>query len=172
MTTSKSYDYLNRLTQISSQPGASGLPPMAFNYSYNPANQRTQDKLAEGSYWVYQYDSLGQVISGHKYFYDNTPVPGQQFDYTFDTIRPRYDGTTTTNCFVAYDAMETLLSWPMPPTERPRGITNTAPSGKSSAKPARWRRPIPFGSRRSIRMMSRTCFTMVTAFIKHQQEPG
>jgi RHS repeat-associated protein len=89
MTTGKQYDYLNRLTQISSQPGAAGVPALAFNYGYNAANQRTQDKLADGSYWVYNYDSLGQVISGHKHFFDNTPVPGQQFDYTFDTIGNR-----------------------------------------------------------------------------------
>jgi RHS repeat-associated protein len=89
MTTSQAYDDLNRLTQIASQPAAAGLPPVAFNYSYNSANQRTQDKLADGSYWVYQYDSLGQVISGHKYFRDGTPVPGQQFDYSFDTIGNR-----------------------------------------------------------------------------------
>jgi RHS repeat-associated protein len=89
VTTTKTYDDLNRLTQKSSQPTASGLPPVTFNYSYNSANQRTQDKLADGSYWVYNYDSLGQVISGHKYFRDGTPMPGQQFDYGFDTIGNR-----------------------------------------------------------------------------------
>ena len=89
MTTTRQNDYLNRLTQISSQPGASGLKPIAFNYSYNNANQRTRSTLADGSYWLYQYDALGQVISGCKYFYDQTPVAGQQFDYTFDTIGNR-----------------------------------------------------------------------------------
>jgi RHS repeat-associated protein len=43
----------------------------------------------DGSYWVYQYDSLGQVTSGHKHFRDNSPVPGQEFDYSFDTIGNR-----------------------------------------------------------------------------------
>jgi len=89
MTTTKQYDYLNRLTSISSQPSGTGVPPVSFNYAYNLANQRTQDKLADGSYWVYQYDALGQVISGTKYFYDGTLVPGQQFYYSFDTIGNR-----------------------------------------------------------------------------------
>jgi len=89
MATTRQYDYLNRLSAISSQPSAASAPPIAFNYSYNNANQRTQDKLADGSYWVYQYDSLGQVTSGSKYFYDGTPVPGQQFGYNFDTIGNR-----------------------------------------------------------------------------------
>jgi YD repeat-containing protein len=78
---------VNRLTQISSQSSAS-IPAVSFNYSYNSANQRTQDQLADGSHWAYQYDSLGQVTNGNKYFYDNTIVPGQQFNYAFDTTRP------------------------------------------------------------------------------------
>jgi RHS repeat-associated protein len=89
MTTTKTYDYLNRLTQISSAPSAGYTLPLAFNYNYNPANQRTKDTLADGSYWVYGYDSLGQVTNGCKYFADGTPVGGQQFDYTFDTIGNR-----------------------------------------------------------------------------------
>jgi RHS repeat-associated protein len=35
------------------------------------------------------YDSLGQVISGKKYWPDGTPVAGQQFEYTFDDIGNR-----------------------------------------------------------------------------------
>src|SRR5579884_2685139 len=89
MIATESYDFLNRLTFISSQPGAAGMPPVSFNYQYNAADQRVRVTLADGSYWIYQYDSLGQVISGHKYFSDNTPVPGQQFDYSFDNIGNR-----------------------------------------------------------------------------------
>jgi YD repeat-containing protein len=80
---------LNRLTAVASQPSGTGVPPVSFNYAHNAANQRTQDTLADGSYWVYNYDSLGQVTSGHKYFRDNTPVPGQEFDHSFDTIGNR-----------------------------------------------------------------------------------
>jgi YD repeat-containing protein len=94
MVTTKQYDALNRLTKISSQPGASGLEPLAFNYSYNPANQRTKDTLADGSYWVYEYDSLGQVTNGVKYFRDGTLVAGQQFGYLFDDIGNRKQTTS------------------------------------------------------------------------------
>ncbi len=87
MTTSKQYDYLNRLTSISSAPAAAAA--VLFNYNYNAANQRTRDTLADGSYWLYQYDSLGQVIGANKYWSDETPVAGQQFDYAFDTIGNR-----------------------------------------------------------------------------------
>jgi len=83
MTTSKQYDYVNRLSSISSTPSNS------FAYQYNAANQRTMDSLCDGSYWRYAYDALGQVISGNKYWVNQTQVAGQQFDYTFDTIGNR-----------------------------------------------------------------------------------
>ena len=53
------------------------------------AVQSTQATLADGSYWVYQYDDLGQVISGKRYWADGTPVAGQQFEYGFDDIGNR-----------------------------------------------------------------------------------
>jgi YD repeat-containing protein len=58
-------------------------------YQYNDANQRTQVALTDGSYWVYEYDKLGQVISGKRFWSDGTPVPGQQHEYAFDDIGNR-----------------------------------------------------------------------------------
>ena len=86
MTTSKQFDYLNRLTSISSGIGASAV---GYSYAYNSANQRIRCMLADGSYWLYEYDSLGQVRSGRKYWSDQTPVAGQQFEYTHDDIGNR-----------------------------------------------------------------------------------
>jgi hypothetical protein len=87
MTTTKSYDFLNRLTSISSVGTSSTSSQFAYNY--NQANQRTRATLADGSYWLYDYDSLGQVRSGKKYWSDGTPVAGQQFEYGFDDIGNR-----------------------------------------------------------------------------------
>jgi RHS repeat-associated protein len=87
MTTTKSYDFLNRLTSISSVGTSSTSSQFAYNY--NSANQRTRATLNDGSYWLYEYDSLGQVSSGKKYWYDGTPVAGQQFEYAFDDIGNR-----------------------------------------------------------------------------------
>jgi RHS repeat-associated protein len=84
----KSYDFLNRLTSISSSNTTLGT----FNshvYTYNDGNLRTRVNLADGSYWIYQYDKLGQVTSGKKYWNDGTSVAGQQFEYTFDDIGNR-----------------------------------------------------------------------------------
>jgi len=79
MTTTKQYDFLNRLTSISSVGTGSSPSPISFAYTYNNANQRTRNVEADGSYWVYLYDSLGQAISGHKFWSDESPVAGQQF---------------------------------------------------------------------------------------------
>jgi len=67
MTTTKQYDYLNRLIQISSAPSVS--PAITFSYLYNSANQRIAVTNADNSRWIYQYDPLGQVISGKKYWF-------------------------------------------------------------------------------------------------------
>ena len=83
MTTTKQYDYLNRLSLIASTPSN------AFTYQYNAANQRTLNRLADGSYWRYGYDALGQVTEGNKYWGDMTPVAGQQFGCAFDNIGNR-----------------------------------------------------------------------------------
>jgi RHS repeat-associated protein len=92
MTTTKSYDFLNRLSGISSLPSASS----AINTSYgnNSANQRTSVTNGDGSFWIYQYDNLSQVKSGKKYWSDGTLVAGQQFEYGFDTIGNRKSAST------------------------------------------------------------------------------
>lgn len=48
MTTSKMYDYLNRLTAIQSMAGST--PVASFNYNYNSANQRTTVTNVDGCY--------------------------------------------------------------------------------------------------------------------------
>ena len=53
------------------------------------ANQRTRTTHADASYWIYQYDTLGQVISGKRFWPGGTPIAGQQFEYGFDDIGNR-----------------------------------------------------------------------------------
>ena len=78
LTTRKAYDKLNRLQSISS---SNSVLPSPISFA----------KIAheDGSYWLYQYDALGQVTSGRKYWGDGTPVDGQQFEYGFDEIGNR-----------------------------------------------------------------------------------
>ncbi len=87
MVRTNQFDKVNRLTNLVWKAGAATVA--SFAYQYNDANQKTRVTLADGSYWLYQYDDLGQVISGKKYWSDNTPVAGQQFEYAFDDIGNR-----------------------------------------------------------------------------------
>ena len=88
MTAVKAYDFLNRLLTVTNTPVDSHV------YTYNSANQRTGVSAADGSYWVYSYDSLGQVTSGVKHWRDGSVVAGEQFGYSFDTIGNRTSTTT------------------------------------------------------------------------------
>jgi YD repeat-containing protein len=87
MTNQNTYDNVNRLTGISSASSAKSV--VNFQYQYNTASQRRKVTLADGSYWIYGYDALGQLTSAKKYFWDGTPYPGQQFGFGFDTIGNR-----------------------------------------------------------------------------------
>jgi RHS repeat-associated protein len=91
LVTAKTFDLLNRLTAISSVASGANASklPISFAYDYNTANQRIRCVLEDGSYWIYMYDSLGQVTSGKRYWPDGTPVDGQQFEYSFDDIGNR-----------------------------------------------------------------------------------
>ena len=88
MTTTKTYDLLNRLTNITSANASAAVLDSRV-YSYDSANQRTGMTNADNTRWAYQYDSLGQVTSGKKYWSDGTVVAGQQFQYAFDDIGNR-----------------------------------------------------------------------------------
>lgn len=89
LTTTRTNDALNRLVSISNAAAAT----VSYAYLYNTANQRIKATLADGSYWVYQYDTLGQVTSGQKYWSDDIAVTGMQFGYSFDDIGNRKTAT-------------------------------------------------------------------------------
>jgi RHS repeat-associated protein len=87
MTTTKKYDFLNRLVDITSVPSAASA--VKFLYAHNDANQRVRRTDSDDSYWSYEYDGLGQVASGKHFWPDSTPVAGQQFEYAYDDIGNR-----------------------------------------------------------------------------------
>ena len=78
MITTKSYDFLNRLTLITNAIG--GENP-SFAYAHNNANQRTAITNENAARWLYGYDALGQVTNGTRRWSDGSPVLGQQFAY-------------------------------------------------------------------------------------------
>jgi RHS repeat-associated protein len=142
LAVNKSYDNLNRLVSVSSAPSAS--PAATFNYRYNDANQRAQMNLADGSFWIYEYDSLGQVKSGKRYWSDATPVPGQQFEYGFDDIGNRSttkaggdaSGGGLRQASYAPNSLNQYASRTVPTSIDILGIANPAASVKVSVQPA------------------------------------
>jgi RHS repeat-associated protein len=88
MTTTRTYDALNRLVSIANEPSGTGA--VSFSYQYNLANERTQSTLSDGTFWDYGYDVLGQVTSGvRRWTSDNSVVSGQDYGYAFDDIGNR-----------------------------------------------------------------------------------
>jgi RHS repeat-associated protein len=92
LTTTKSYDNLNRLVSIASIPAASAAVSAA--YVYNAANQRTKATREDSAYWDYGYDALGQVTSGRKYDATLAPLAGHDFAWTYDDIGNRKTATS------------------------------------------------------------------------------
>lgn len=87
LTVNRSYDSFNRLTSISSL--CASVPQCLCAYTYNDSDKRSKATLADGSYWKYTYDNLGQVTSGKKYDSTGAEIPNQQFGYVFDSIGNR-----------------------------------------------------------------------------------
>ncbi len=87
LTATCTWDYGQRLGSIKNVIG--GTTVTAHNYLYDGLNRRTQATLVDGSHWKYGYDDRNEVISGKRYWVDWTPVAGQQFEYTYDTIGNR-----------------------------------------------------------------------------------
>ncbi|HEU5072054.1 MAG TPA: RHS repeat-associated core domain-containing protein [Verrucomicrobiae bacterium] len=78
---------MNRRNDVEAPVGVAVVASAA--HQLDALNQRERGTEADGSYWLYEYDSLGQVTSGKKYWSDGTPVAGQQFEYSFDDIGNR-----------------------------------------------------------------------------------
>jgi len=97
LTTSKAYDFLNRLSSITNTPSADTA--RSYIYSYNAANQRTRALREDGSHWDYTYDALGQVTSAKKVLPDTTTLLGTDSTWTFDDIGNRKTATTSAQTF-------------------------------------------------------------------------
>ena len=89
LTTSRTFDNVDRLLSVTHTPSASGQLPIAFSYGLNLNSQRTAVTNAEGARWAFSYDLLGQLTSGRRYWPDGAAVAGQQFDYVFDEAGDR-----------------------------------------------------------------------------------
>jgi RHS repeat-associated protein len=85
--TARTYDSIGRLQTMTNAPAADAA--QIFTYSYNNLNQRTRSTGEDGSYWSYTYNDRGEVVSGKKYWFDNSIVWGAQAEYNFDNFGNR-----------------------------------------------------------------------------------
>ena len=83
----RGYDTIGRLETITTTPAADIV--QSHHYTYNNLNQRTRVTREDGSYWSYIYNDRGELISGKKYWPDNSIVWGAQTEYSFDNIGNR-----------------------------------------------------------------------------------
>jgi len=86
-STSRSYDAIGRLESITTTPAADIA--RSYTYNYNNLNQRTRVTREDGSYWSYIYNDRGELISGKKYWSDNSIIWGAQTEYNFDNLGNR-----------------------------------------------------------------------------------
>lgn len=82
----RSYDGFGQIQSITTTPSADVA--QSFTYTYN-LNQRTRLTREDQSYWAYGYNDRQEVISGKKYWADNSIVWGAQTEYSFDNIGNR-----------------------------------------------------------------------------------
>jgi len=92
LTVSRQYDRWSRLQAQTAVGGISGS--IGQEYTFNSAGQRVRANLMDGSYWVYEYDALGQVRTGRRYWNNGDPVAGQQFEYAYDDVGNRTSNKT------------------------------------------------------------------------------
>jgi len=72
MTTRREYDLLSRLRRVESLSTATNTLGLVFDYQYNQANQRRRIDNGDGTHWAIEYDDLGQVVGGKKYWPDGS----------------------------------------------------------------------------------------------------
>jgi RHS repeat-associated protein len=83
----RSYDTTGRLQAVTNTPAAAAA--QSYIYTYNSLNQRTRVTREDGSYWSSIYNDRGELVSGKKYWSDNSIVWGAQTEYNFDNIGNR-----------------------------------------------------------------------------------
>jgi RHS repeat-associated protein len=104
--------------------------------------------LQDGSFWFYEYDNLGQLRSGKKYWSDGTPVPGQQFEYSHDDIGNRtqtkaggdQSGTGLRSASYSANSLNQYTSRGVPGAVDILGIAPASASVTVNSSPADYRR--------------------------------
>ncbi len=79
----RGYDSFGRIENITTTPAAG--TPQSYVYQHNNLNQRTRVTREDGSYWSFVYNDRGELVTGKKYWSDNSLVYGNQTEFGYDT---------------------------------------------------------------------------------------
>jgi len=113
------HDNLDRVKSLTWTMNPGGTPTTdAFAYRYDAKGHRDRATDPDGSYWKFQYDTLGQVTSGRRYMPagvaqsedDDLDVPGYRFGYSFDHIGNR-TATTATDGVPSFSTLPRLATY-------------------------------------------------------------
>ena len=89
LTTTKAYEFGSRLKTVThSLAGGAGTVD-GRDYLFDALQRRTRATEADGAYWTYNYDDRSQLTAAKHYWPDNSPMPGQQFEFAYDPIGNR-----------------------------------------------------------------------------------
>lgn len=83
------YDAWNQLKSITTTVNAAAQPQLGRTLFYNLQGLRDRQELGDGSQWKYKYDDAGEVLEGKHVLNGGPSVPGQQFEYLYDSIGNR-----------------------------------------------------------------------------------
>lgn len=148
MTSVREHDFLNRLTSIRTTPSAVGQPPLSFRYEFDAINQPRKATLTDGDAWQFDYDDLGQLTAGRRFWNDGQLVPGQQYFYTFDHIGNRvqtrsggdaYGGSLRISAYVN-NPLNQIVNRTVPAAFDVIGIATAAAAVSVNGSPADYRR--------------------------------
>jgi|GEM_PF-4872593 len=88
LTSTYNHDKVDNLTSVTNVSNTAGTIS-GLSYGFDALNHRVvATQSTDGTYWKYDYDSVGEVISGKRY-YSSEPMPGYKFTYNYDGIGNR-----------------------------------------------------------------------------------
>lgn len=137
LSTTRTYDRLNRLVSIAASPSSS--PVNSTAYGFNSANQRILATDASGDNWNYGYDSLGQVTAAAKKTSTAVVIPGHSLGYVFDTIGNRSQttrGTETSSYTLNPNGLNQYASRTVPSLQEILGSADLSASVLVNLSPA------------------------------------
>ncbi len=87
LSAQRAWEFGTRLLAIAN---TAGNTPISWDtYTFDPVSRRARTSALDGSAWQYDYDERGELKWARRFWADFTPVAGQQFEFSYDSIGNR-----------------------------------------------------------------------------------